>query len=243
MNHNFLINWPTTPAPAQMNQPNQTQQPETNVFNLSGRTNLLVNQNLDIPDNFILNENSSGMIRGADLTDTTFTYTTVGTKNADLIGGSGANDTFSLRDLNAAEALTFLKEHNYTFIVNHNGFSLRTADGQRINVSGVENFAFKDTSFDLTNETEASALLQALRDNDIPIHDERMNQPQPGQFVPVYVMNNSFWAPNANYVGAQQGLMSSNAYAFTNTTMNASADDFSSSQNANAYAYANVYYG
>lgn len=126
-------------------------------------------------DNFSLNSKTKGLYWGS-AGDDIFDYgNDPGTLNTRIAGGLGS-DTFALSKLTAAQVLDALKTNNYTFIMRSNGFVLRTADGQDIQVANVEKIAFSDKTFDLTNSADMKALVDALKSKNITILDER-NKP------------------------------------------------------------------
>jgi hypothetical protein len=170
------IAWPTPFA-----KPDNTTVSGSNTFDLRG-VSPFYKGDFGFPgstDKVLLDQNSSGSFF-AGLGNDTFDYgSTPGTKNAQLIGGAG-DDTFAISGLNLSDALKALKDNGYTFVMNRNGFSLRTKDGQEIRVREVEKIAFKDATLNLFSKDDLNKLIKGLKDAGVPIEDRTFRRPAYG---------------------------------------------------------------
>ena len=202
---------PSWPEP----HPPQPPYNNSNEYDLRNNGNIAIDQNYSTLEMYNLGSRSSGHIVGDNLKTTVFNYgTTPGTKSMFLDGGQGYNDVFAL-ELNSKDALQALRDRGYTFAINHRGFTLITNTGQRIDVTDVERIAFPDVSFDITDPSQASGLLNALKDAGIPIRDERYNNYPDYNHIGYYSVS-----PYTNYSGASQRVSNTNHNYVTFTNSN-----------------------
>jgi hypothetical protein len=121
-------------------------------------------------DSFVLDEHSRGFIFGNGGNDS-INYSSLGRLNT-LINGGAGEDTLGFQNLKVQDVLQKLLHEKYSFVTQDHGFSLRTQDGQQIQIEDVEKVAFADKTFDLRNQTDLHALLNALKEKKINIIDE-----------------------------------------------------------------------